>query len=196
MKFTVEISVNVPLMYYDEEASAEGTIELTRQEVDTLVKLIRDTGETDADDMGLQDVDEALYDKLQEQCQSIANLAAELAYLEEGFDQQCDEYHEHPEETIEACEQDGSFKYEFNEADYLDDEGNLDEDAIWEAKEEAFESWLDDQRFSLEGEALRDFYYDVIGVGLNLDGCTFPDVDIVIPDEIIEMAQKTPPHKP
>lgn len=176
-------------MYCDEEATCKGNIDLTSDEVNTLVQLIRETGETDAESMGLQDVDEALYDKLQEQCQEIADLAAELAYLKEGFDIEADEYHENPEEAIEECEQDGTFEFDYDEADYLDEDGNLDEDALWEAKQEAFESWVDDQRFSLEGEELRDFYYNVVGVSLDLDACSIPDADIVIPDEIIRIAQ-------
>lgn len=195
MKFPVQISVNAHLMEYDEEATYEGYIHLTKDEVNTLVKLIRETGATDAEAMGLQDVDEALYDKLQEQCQEIANLAAEIAYLSEGYDIEADQYHEDPEELIEECEQDGTFKFDYDEADFLDDDGQLDEDALWEAKQEAFESWVDDQRFSLEGEALRDFYYNVVGVNLDFDYCSIPEVDIVIPDQIISLAQGTPSRK-
>lgn len=94
------------------------------------------------------------------------------------------------EAIIEAKREEGDFGYGESDLAYEINELNeLKKKLISQAKLDYFRCWVDQQIENLEGKELHDFYCNVVGVKLDLDDCPIPDADIVIPDEIIHMAQ-------
>ncbi len=84
------------------------------------------------------------------------------------------------------CEENCGFNFEFDEEDYTED-GELDEDALEDDKTEAFNDWLDDYVAGLEDDEVKDFFYNHMNAGLELEDVEY---SVEIPEAIIKLAEK------
>ncbi len=176
-----------------------GAVELTDEEVQQLVDLIRENdGETDVEELELEEEYPEIYRKLDDAYRAVACEAAYRAELVESC-RNGDLYI--PDNLIESLEAEQLFKFEVDPEDYSDKDGNLDpdyfdadgnmiEEAFKDLKREAFQEWLSDYTAELDDDELYDFiehYYDLDLIDL---GPIHPDYYIIeIPEKIVEMAK-------
>lgn len=150
-------------------------VELDDSQVQALVDLIRETGETDVDALCLEDELPEIYETLDEACREAAT-EAEYRYWalgaidNNGFEQ--------PSDLVTRLEQDGLFKFD------------LDGDDMEDAKSEAFDKWLDYYYHGLDDDGkyafLAKYYTD------QMDAIDVSDVEyeVLIPEEIVDMAEE------
>ena len=166
----------------------EGTVNLTDEEVQQLINLIREnSGETDVEKLELEDKYPAIFEKLDDAYHEIAHSAAYHHFVIEVFEN--GDYDLSIDEIIENCEKYG-FEFEYDPKDFLydDEEDEIDEDALEEAKSDALYEWVDKYRSHLNDFDDALFLAEVFHIDVYLDA-----IDIVysveIPPEIIEMAK-------
>jgi hypothetical protein len=166
-------------------ADGTGTVELTDEEVAALVALMKEKDSSDVEEIGLKEALPEIYEKLDAAFHEAAFNAEKDHWLWEGYHNGYYEYDSY--ELMEYCEANCGFTYEFDEEEYLDEDGELDEDAIDEAKLEAFEEWLDDYLIGLDKEECHRFFEEQMHAELDCDemGCEY---EIEIPQAIIDMA--------
>ena len=174
--------------------NGESAVELSDEEVDILVKLIKEKGTTDVEALDLENLYPDIYEKLRDAYRDMAYNAEELHWLWEGYNNGYFEY-----DTVELmnyCERELGFKFEYDEKDYyLDDpedleegeEPDIDEDQIEEDKSEAFSEWLDDYVSGLDDDEARDFFYEHMNADLNMDDVEYT---VEIPQAIINKAKE------
>lgn len=172
--------------HYDENLfiGDEGSVELTSDEVKTLVDLIQENGTSDVEELELEENYPDIYEKLDDACRSMAFAEAEYDWFWEGYSNGFFEYD--TEALLSYCKEHCGYVFEYDPEDYQDDDGNLDEEEIHCAELEDFEDWLSDYLESMNHGAFRLFAFDHL--------CDDPvvecyDYDVVIPDEIVEMAK-------
>ena len=106
--------------------NGESAVELSDEEVDILVKLIKEKGTTDVEELDLENLYPDIYEKLDDAYRDMAYNAEELHWLWEGYNNGYFEY-----DTVELmnyCERELGFKFEYDEKDYyLDDPEDLEE---------------------------------------------------------------------
>ena len=172
----------------------ESAVELSDEEVDILVKLIKENGTTDVEALDLENLYPDIYEKLDDAYRDMAYNAEEMHWLWEGYNNGYFEY-----DTVELmnyCERELGFKFEYDEKDYyLDDpedleegeEPDIDEDQIEEDKSDAFSEWLDDYVSGLDDDEARDFFYEHMDADLNMDDVEYT---VEIPQAIINKAKE------
>ena len=163
---------------------SEGYVELSDEEVAKIVDLIKQKGTTDIEGLELEEKYPDIYEKLREAYHDMAYNAEELHWLWEGYYSRYFEYDIY--ELMAYCEENCGFNFKFDEEDYTDD-GKLDEDALEEDKIEAFNYWLDDYVVGLEDNEVKDFFYNHMNAGLDLDDIEYW---VEIPEAIIKLAEK------
>lgn len=183
-------------MSHTGEVTTEGasTVELSDEEVDTLVRLIREEGTTDVEELELEERYPDIYEKLDEAYRTMARDAELSHWVWEGYRSHYYEYDE--EELMEYCEENLGFKFEYDEKDYYYDdpedlpegeEPEIDEDSLMWDKERAFDNWLDDYLESLPDNEAVNF----MGEHMNADVCVDNvDYTVEIPQAIIDKAKK------
>ena len=173
--------------------NGESAVELSDEEVDILVKLIKEKDSTDVEDLDLENLHPDIYEKLDEAYRDMAYAAEEMHWLWEGYYNGYFEYDSY--ELIDYCEKELGFSYEFKPEEYFD-EDDLEyykedpesyEDEIEEAKSEAFSEWLDDYVSGLDDDEARDFFYNHMDADLDLDDV---DYTVEIPQAIINKAKE------
>lgn len=87
---------------------------------------------------------------------------------------------------ITKCEQEYGFKFEYETEDYLDDDGNIDEDMLDEAKDDAFYEWVEKYRSGCSEANEVAFLTDVFGLEPEVDNVYY---EVEIPADIVKMAQ-------
>ena len=174
--------------------NGESAVELFDEEVDILVKLIKEKGTTDVEALDLENLYHDIYEKLDDAYRDMAYDAEEMHWLWEGYNNGYFEY-----DTVELmnyCECELDFKFEYDEKDYyLNDpedleegeEPDIDEDQIEEDKSEAFSEWLDDYVSGLDDDEARDFFYEHMDADLNMDDVEYT---VEIPQAIINKAKQ------
>ena len=174
--------------------NGESAVELSDEEVDILVKLIKEQGTTDVEALDLENLYPDIYEKLDDAYRDMAYNAEEMHWLWEGYNNGYYEY-----DTVELmnyCERELGFKFEYDEKDYyLDDpedleegeEPDIDEDQIEEDKNDAFSEWLDDYVSGLDDDKARDFFYEHMDADLNMDDVEYT---VGIPKAIINKAKQ------
>ena len=174
--------------------NGESAVELSDEEVDILVKLIKEKGTTDVEALDLENLYPDIYEKLRDAYRDMAYNAEELHWLWEGYNNGYFEY-----DTVELmnyCERELGFKFEYDEKDYyLDDpedleegeEPDIDEDQIEEDKNDAFSEWLDDYLSDLSDDEARDFFYEHMDADLDMDNVEYT---VEIPQAIINKAKE------
>ena len=173
--------------------NGESAVELSDEEVDILVKLIKEKGSTDIGDLDLEDLYPEIYKKLDEAYYKLAYDAEEMHWLWEGYNNGYYEYDVY--ELMDYCEKNLGFSYEFKPEEYFD-EDDLEyykedpesyEDEIEEAKNDAFSEWLDDYVSGLDDDEARDFFYEHMDADLNMDDVEYT---VGIPQAIINKAKQ------
>ena len=163
---------------------SEGYVELLDEEVAKIVDLIRQKGTTDIEELEQEEKYPDIYEKLREAYHDMAYNAEELHWLWEGYNNGYFEYD--TDELMAYCEENCGFNFEFDEEDYTED-GELDEDALEEDKTETFNDWLDDYVAGLEDSEVKDFFYNHMNAGLELEDVEY---SVEIPEAIIKLAEK------
>lgn len=173
--------------------NGESAVELSDEEVDVLVKLIKEKDSTNAKELDLEHLHPDIYEKLREAYYNMAYDAEEMHWLWEGYYNGYFEYDD--EELMAYCEKELDFSFEFKPEEYFD-EDDLEyykedpesyEDEIYDVKYEAFQKWLSDYVSGLSDDEARDFFYNHMNADLNLDDI---DYTVEIPQAIIAKAQK------
>lgn len=169
----------------------DGTVELSEEQVRQLVDLIRENGgETDVNALGLKEKYPIIYELLDNAYRAVAQKAEYDYWVIAGYEN--GGYETPEEESIEKCEQEYGFKFEFDEAKYREENGyspdqEIEDYLIEEAKQEAFYDWVEEYRSKHYGDDEVNFLSDVFDIVPNVD-----DVEYIveIPKEILEMAKK------
>ncbi len=163
-----------------------GEVKLTDEEVRQLIELIRDNnGETDIEELELEEKYPDLYEKLNGAYRDVAVDALWRYLVIDGFE---NGYYEEPDDAIETAEQNYGFKFEYDENDFIPDgETEMDEDEFNEERNEAFYEWVDEYRKNLDEADEAMFLDEVFDIAPELDNY---DYEIEIPEEIIKMAKK------
>ena len=166
--------------------NAEGFVELTEQDVNTLVELIKEHQTADVEELELEKRYPEIYNKLYDAYREISYPVYELHWLWFGFyEPDCDEYDN--EELKEYCRQNCGFEFVYDEKDYMDDEGEINEDLLMEHENDAFDEWLIKYLEGLEPDEAIEFFYDHMNADLDgeMNGTEF---EVQIPREIVDMA--------
>ena len=174
--------------------NGESAVELSDEEVNILVKLIKEKNSTDVGDLDLETLHPDIYKKLDEAYSDMAYRAEEIHWLWEGYNNGYFEYDS--EKLMDYCEKELGFEFEYDVKDYyLDDpedleegeEPEIDEDMLEEDKSDAFSEWLDDYLSDLSDDEARDFFYNHMDADLNMDGVEYT---VGIPEAIIAKAKQ------
>jgi hypothetical protein len=173
--------------------NGESAVELSDEEVDILVKLIKENDTTDVEELDLENLHPTIYNKLDDAYRDMAYDAEEMHWLWEGYNNGYFEYD--IDELMEYCEKELGFSYEFKPEEYFD-EDDLEyykeypesyEDEIEEAKNDAFSEWLDDYVNGLGDDEARDFFYNHMNANLDMDNVEYT---VGIPQAIINKAKE------
>ena len=173
--------------------NGESAVELSDEEVDILVKLIKEKDSTDVKELDLEHLHPDIYEKLREAYYNMAYDAEEMHWLWEGYYNGYFEYDF--DELMAYCEKELDFSFEFKPEEYFD-EDDLEyykedpesyEDEIYDMKYEAFQKWLSDYVSGLSDDEARDFFYNHMDADLNLDDI---DYTVEIPQAIIAKAKQ------
>ena len=173
--------------------NGESAVELSDEEVDILVKLIKENNSTDVEELDLENLHPDIYSKLDEAYHDMAYNAEEIHWLREGYDNHYFEYDE--DKLMDYCEKNLGFSFEFKPEEYFDEDELEDykespdsyEDEIYEEKNRVFSEWLDDYVESLSDDEARSFFYDHMDADLDMDNV---DYTVEIPAAIIKKAQE------
>ena len=169
--------------------SGESTIELSDEEVATLVKLIQEKNTTDVNELGIAASHPELYAKLDKAYHDMACQAEYVYWIWNGFDNGYYEYD--GEELMDYCERECGFNFEFIEGDYLDENGEIDEESKEYAKSDAFRDWLDDYVRSLSDDDLIKFMREHMSDQIDLDEVDNSlEYTVDIPEDIIRKAKE------
>ena len=176
-------------------AEGESTVDLTDEEVTTLVELIRQKGTSDVEELDLESSHPDLYAKLDKAYHDMAVHAETMHWLWEGYENGYYEYDE--DELMDYCERELDFTFEYDEDDNLDEDDELDDDDDDEldddddeqyyAKLRTFHSWLDDYLHSLSDDDAASFMEEHMDADINMD---YVDYTVKIPQAIINKAQQ------
>lgn len=165
-------------------AEGSGEIELTDEEIQSLVNLIRENGGcTDVEELGLREALPEIYGKLDRAYHDAAYDAEYRHWIIEGYE---NGYYETPDDLVERCTEELGFASQLKEEDFTDEDGEIDEDDFEYAKEEEFNQWLTDHYNSLSEDEAISFIEKYIG--LEVDMSTGVDYVVEIPSEIIALA--------
>ena len=173
--------------------NGESAVELSDEEVDILVKLIKENDTTDVEELNLKNLYPDIYTELDDAYRDMAYAAEEMHWLWEGYHSGYFEYDSY--ELMDYCEKELGFSYEFKPEEYFD-EDDLEyykedpesyEDEIEEAKNDAFSEWLDDYVSGLDDNEARDFFYNHMNADLDMDNV---DYTVEIPQAIINKAKE------
>lgn len=168
-------------------------VELSDEEVDILVKLIKEKGTTDVEELDLENLYPDIYENLRDAYRDMAHDAKEMELLWKGFYSgffDCDFY-----ELMDYCEKNLGFYFFLNPKDYFSDEElayfkenpESYEEIVDEAKSEAFGDWLIDYVFDLPDDEAREFFYEHMDAKLNMDDVEYT---VGIPQTIINKAKQ------
>lgn len=166
-----------------------GDVELTDEEVDQLVTLMREEESSDIEDLELEERLPEIYKKLDDAYRELAYKAEEEHWLEEGYNHyECHNFEK--ADMIAYIKEKGEWNFEYNEEEFLDENGQPDEEAIFDAEcEYLYEEALDDYLAGLDGEERYDFLRNKVGIDVDPQGCEY---EIKIPEEIVKIAFPEP----
>ena len=164
--------------------NGESAVELSDEDVEILVKLIKEKGTTDVEELNLENLHPTIYKKLDEAYYDMAYKAEEMHWLWEGY---YGSYFEYDEDKLkEYCKANCGFSYVFNkEENGYDEDEEVDEYMIEDAENEAFSEWLDEYVEGLSDDEVRDFFYNHMDADLDMDNVEYT---VEIPQAIINKA--------
>lgn len=165
------------------------TVELSDEEVDTLVQLIKEKGTSDVEALGLRESHPDIYDTLDEAYREAAMDAAEMHWLWEGYYNGYFNYD--LKEVMDYCKEHLGFVYEKEENDEEDDEEEYENDEGYDDDEcDAFYEWKDNYVHNVlkTDDEIRDFFYNVLNADLSIEDLY--DYTVEIPEEIVLKAEE------
>ena len=166
-------------------ADGSGIVDLTDEEVAKLVEMIRQCDSDDLEVLNLKDTCPEIYEKLEQAHRDAAYQAEYMHWLKEGYDGGYYEYDQ--EELMSYCEEECGFCFEEEPEDFMDEDGDFDEEAYEESKYDAFVEWLDDYIYSLDDEEFVDFLVNHMNAEVDMSSWS-EDYTVSLPPAIIEMA--------
>ena len=166
-------------------ADGSGMVDLTDEEVAKLVEMIRQCDSDDLEVLNLKDTCPEIYEKLEQAHRDAAYQAEYMHWLKEGYDGGYYEYDQ--EELMSYCEEECGFCFEEEPEDFMDEDGDFDEEAYEESKYDAFAEWLDDYIYSLDDDELIDFLVNHMNADVDMSSWS-EDYTVSLPPAIIEMA--------
>ena len=191
-EFSTEVCLGYHCSGRGEYVEAKGSFSLEEEDVHALVKLIRDKGgKTDIVELDLIGSLPNIYETIHEAYRDAVAEATTNHMILEGYR---NGYFEENDGVIESLEEEGLFKFDpdleaLREDLGLDEDDEISDEDIEDAKEEAFEEWKDEYFNSLSEEDQVFFierYYIV-----NTDNSTDDyDINLEIPQEIVDLATK------
>ena len=198
--FDISKSISLGISHSGEiTADGTGTVELTDDEVQHLIDLIRENGgETDVEKLELEEKYPEIYETLDDAYGDAARSAAFREWMIVGYEHN---YFSEPDDFMESAEADGLFKYEyteeqldeFKEAFDYDDNEELDQEALddyfEEVKRIAFDDFIVDHYNSLDEDEKVAFIEKYYAEALEDWDSSNVDYDVEIPPAIIEMAK-------
>lgn len=164
---------------------AESTVELTDEEVQSLVRLIEEKKTIDLKKLELIQTHPIIYEKLKNAYRQMTQDAEEIYWLWEGFRNGYIDYDE--QELMKYCYASCGFKFDFDKNDYLDEDGEVDDESVEEAEREAFDAWLYDYLYNLEDAEFKDFMHNHMNTVLDVN---YVQYRVKIPEAIINMARR------
>ena len=126
-----------------------------------------------------------LYAKLDKAYHDMARHAEYMHWLWEGYDNGYYEYDD--DELMEYCERECGFFFEYDENDYLDANGDFDEEEMGYAKSKAFHEWLDDYLRGLSDDDVVKFMGEHMDAAVDIDDVEYT---VSIPEDIIQKAKE------
>ena len=174
--------------------NGESAVELSDEEVDILVKLIKEKDTTDVEELELENLHPDIYKKLNDAYYKMAYEAEEMNWLWEGYYSGSFQYD--TDELMEYCEKECGFTFNFKPEEHFNDTDLEEykknpesyEDEIHDIKCDAFYEWLSDYvEEELSDDDARDFFYNHMHADLDLDNIEY---DVEIPQAIIKMTEQ------
>ena len=169
------------------EVTAEGygKVELSDDEVAALVALMREKETADVKELNLEEALPKVYEKLDDAFREAAWTAVEDHWYTTGYHENVFGYD--VEELMDYCAEHHGFDFEYDEDDYADEGGEIDEDSLLDAKCEAFEEWLEEFIEDMEPEDRIAFLQEHMNAEVEVSEDDL-DYEIEIPRGIIELA--------
>lgn len=190
-KYTIECDICLGFTHCGaEETNGKGTIELSDEEVKTLVDLIRKKKSTDPGKLRLKKSHPDLYKKLDEAYYDLYYQAEETYWLKKGYYNGDHEYDS--DKLQEYCTKNCGYEYHKPDKYYIKENGEVDLELLVKYVEDCneykhFSKWLGNYIDSLPYNELCDFCYNHLNAEVNMDDL---DYEVHIPKEIIEMAKQ------
>ena len=171
----------------------ESAVELSDEEVDILVRLIRENKTTDVEELDLENLYPVIYDKLDTACYDMEYNAEEMHWLMEGYRSHYFDYD--ADELMDYCKEKLGFTFEFKPEEHFNDDELEEyqedpesfEDTITDIEYDAFYEWLDDYVDQATDDQLRDLFYNHMECDLDMDPVSYT---VQIPPAIIKMAEQ------
>lgn len=184
--------------------SGRSKVELSDEEVNILITLIREKVTKDVRKLGLKTSHPDLYKKLDDAYHKLARDTEEEYWLWDGLDNGYYEYDSH--ELMEYCKENCGFTFEYSEEDFRNMSAELDKAHVGDdfkksymemRKEspleidvmEGFKKWLRDYLKGLEWEERKAFFYNHLNADVCMDGAGL-GYKMKIPQAIMEMAKQ------
>lgn len=187
-KFDIDVEICLGFSHCGGEYNdGYGEVELTDDEVDQLVKLMKEKDSSDIEEIDLKEALPEIYKKLDEAYSALAYKAEEEHWLEEGYYH--DECHNYENaDMIAYLKEKDAWNFEYDEEEFKDENGKLDEEALYD--EECYylhQEALDDYLAGLHGEERYDFLRNKVGIDVDMSFAV-AEYEISIPAEIISLA--------
>ena len=182
--FTVKAEICLGFHCFGGSVTDTGSapLELGDEELKTLIDFINHSDTVDVEEMGLEEKLPNIYGKLDDAYSEAARLAEEDHWLEAGWHNR-DVFD--PLDYLEFGEKELGYKFEYDESEFMDEDGKIDEDELEDAKMEDFPIWLTNYKDSLKGEERRKFmrqFIEVDPLGV--------EYEVKIPEEILDMCDR------
>lgn len=192
---TFDFNTEVCLGYHcngcGEYIDAEGSFSLEEEDVNALVQLIRDHGgEADIEKLGLESALPNVYETIREAYSDAAAEATRKNWLLEGYR---NNYFEEDCNVMDVLEEEGLFKFEpdldaLREDLGLDEEDEITDEDIEEAKQEAFDEWKEEYLGSLSEEERFSFIEKYYAADADYSS-DYYEVTLELPQEIVDLAK-------
>lgn len=162
----------------------KGTVELSDEDVATLVKQMRESGTSDIDELELEETEPRIYNILYEACSDACFTSAQIdalleCYYDNVFD--CDK-----DAFIDFCYSLG-FRLKRDKEEFLDSDGNCCRYMMTDFELFEFRHWLENYVKSMSLDEAEDFFKEYVNGELE-EYETDYDISVVIPQAIIDMA--------
>ena len=164
----------------EEDAFGSGYVDLTDEETNTLVALVKEKQTRDVEELNIENTHPDLYKKLEK---AYYNMKFKV-WVEIGIDSGGIVPSE-DETLMEWCKQNCGFAYDPNKRAAAEDD--FDEEELEETDKECFQfdEWLPDYIDTLDNDQAFDFFYNHLSAHVDL---SLSEVKVKIPGEILEMA--------